>query len=161
MSPLAARDPNESDREVEAGQAGEVGPVLTQIDHVAIAVRDLADALDTYRDAFDVVVEHREVLADQEVEEAWLGVGDSYVKLMAPTDDGSPLAAFLEEHGEGLHHVGYRVDDVAVVLDHLVTLGYDALDPFPRRGTGGAQVAQVRDPHGTLIELVGSSSLGH
>lgn len=131
MSPLAARDPNESDREEEASQAGEVGPVLTRIDHVAIAVRDLADALDTYRDAFDVVVEHREVLADQGVEEARLRVGDSDIKLMAPTDNDSPLATFLEDRGEGLHHVGYRVEDVAVVLDHLVTLGYEAVDPFP------------------------------
>jgi len=154
MSPLAARDPNESDREVAAAQGGEVGPVLTEIDHVAVAVGDLAEALDTYREAFDVVVEHREIVDEEGVEEALLRVAESYVKLMAPTRDDSPMAMFLDEHGEGLHHVGYRVTDCRAVLEHLVALGYEAVDALPRRGARGTTVARVRDPHGTLVELV-------
>lgn len=154
MSPLAARDPNERDEEVQSTQAGEVGPVLVEVDHVGVAVRDLADALDTYRDAYDVVVEQREVDDDEGIEEALLRVGGQWVRLMAPLHDGTPLAAWLDTHGEGLHHVGYRVADCAATLDHLEAEGFEVLDPRPRPGLRGPAVARVRDRHGVLVELV-------
>ncbi|HYI60203.1 MAG TPA: VOC family protein [Acidimicrobiales bacterium] len=154
MSPLAARDPNERDEEVQSTQAGEVGPVLAEIDHVGVAVRDLATALDSYREAYDVLVEQREVDPEDGVEEALLRVGGRWVRLMAPHRDDSPLVAWLDEHGEGLHHVGYRVADCAATLAHLRAQGHEALDPFPRPGLRGPVVARVRDRHGTLVELV-------
>ncbi len=83
----------------------------TEIDHVAIAVRDLEAAIDYYREAFGAEVEHREVVESDGVEEALLKVADCYIQLLTPTRHDSPVAKYLEKRGEGLHHVGYRVDD--------------------------------------------------
>lgn len=154
MSPLAARDPNESEEERDAAQGGEVDGVLLGIAHVAIAVRDLPTALDVYREAYDAVVEHREVDDEDEVEEALLAAGGGWVRLLAPLHADAPLAAWIDEHGEGLHHVGYRVADCAAALAHLVAEGHEALDERPRPGIRGTTVARVRDPLGTLVELV-------
>jgi methylmalonyl-CoA/ethylmalonyl-CoA epimerase len=156
VSPLQARDPNESDEERAAAQAGEELPVLTEIDHIGIAVRDLPAALDTYREAFGAVVEDREELVDEGVEVALLKVAESYIQLLAPTHDDSELSAFLDERGEGIHHVGFRVDDVAAVLEVLVAQGHELIDEEPRPGSRGTQVAFVhpRSMHGTLILLV-------
>ena len=90
--------------------------LLTEIDHVAIAVRDLEAAIDYYQRAFGAEVEHREVVESDGVEEALLKVAESYIQLLTPIRDDSPVAKAIEKRGEGLHHVGYRVDDAAVAL---------------------------------------------
>jgi methylmalonyl-CoA epimerase len=156
VSPLQARDPNEDEDEREAAQAGEEVAVLTEIDHIGFAVRDLGAALDTYREAFDAVVEHREELVDEGVEVALLKVAESYIQLLAPLHDDSELAPFLDGRGEGLHHVGFRVDDVAAVLDVLAANGYELVDEDPRPGSRGTRIAFVhpRAMHGALICLV-------
>ena len=84
--------------------------MLTEIDHVAIAVRDLDAAIAWYRDALGAEVAHRETVERDGVEEALLAVAESYVQLISATRDDSPVAKFLDKRGEGLHHVGYRVD---------------------------------------------------
>ncbi|MST33722.1 methylmalonyl-CoA epimerase, partial [Acidimicrobiaceae bacterium USS-CC1] len=86
---------------------------LTELDHVAIAVRDLDAAVRWYEEAFGARVAHREVVDHDGVEEALLAVADSYVQLLTPTRPDSPVARFLDSRGEGLHHVGYRVEDCA------------------------------------------------
>lgn len=154
MSPLAARDPNEDDEAVESTQAGQLGPGLLGIDHVGIAVRDLPAALDAYREAYDAVVEHREVDDSEGVEEALLAAGDGWIRLMAPLHDHAPLADWLDEHGDGLHHVGYRVADCRATFDHLVAEGHEPVGDGPWAGPRGTTVARVRDPLGTLVELV-------
>ena len=90
--------------------------ILTEIDHVAIAVRDLEAAIDYYRSAFGAEVHHREIVESDGVEEALLKVADSYIQLTAATRPDSPIAKSIEKRGEGLHHVGYRVDDCAAAL---------------------------------------------
>ncbi len=85
--------------------------LLTEIDHVAIAVNDLDAAIDYSERAFGATVDHREIVERDGVEEALLKVADSYVQLMTPTRPDSPVAKSLEKRGEGLHHIGYRVDD--------------------------------------------------
>jgi len=153
---ITARNPNESERETEASQAGELGPVLTEIDHIAIAVHDLGEAIDSYREAFGATVDHREVVESDGVEEALLKVAESYVQLLSPTRDDSPVAKYLEKKGEGLHHIGYRVDDCAQVLEHLKNQGHRVIDELPRPGSRGTTVAFIHPKalHGTLIELV-------
>ena len=91
--------------------------MLTEIDHVAIAVNDLEAAIEYYRATFGCEVDHREVVETDGVEEALLKVADSYVQLLTPTRDDSPVAKYLANKGEGLHHIGYRVDDCAAALD--------------------------------------------
>ena len=130
--------------------------VLTEIDHVAIAVRDLEAAIDFYRDTFGCEVEHREVVERDGVEEALLKVADSYIQLLTPTRDDSPVAKYLATKGEGIHHVGYRVDDCAKALDSVKQHGYRVIDEQPRPGSRGTTVAFVhpKTAFGTLIELV-------
>ena len=90
--------------------------LLTEIDHVAIAVRDLEAAIDYYERAFGATVTHRELVEHDGVEEALLAVGHSYIQLTTATRDDSPVAKFMAKRGEGIHHVGYRVDDCDAAL---------------------------------------------
>jgi methylmalonyl-CoA/ethylmalonyl-CoA epimerase len=130
--------------------------LLTEIDHVAIAVTDLEAAIAWYEDVFGATVAHREVVESDGVEEALLAVADSYVQLLTPVRDDSPVAKYLEKRGEGLHHIGYRVDDCAVALDALRAQGARLIDEEPRPGSRGTTVAFVhpKGAFGTLIELV-------
>ncbi len=130
--------------------------LLTEIDHVAIAVRDLDAAVDYYRNALDAEVHHRELVEADGVEEVLLKVADSYIQLIAATRSDSPVAKFLAARGEGLHHVGYRVEDCAEALARMITAGATPIDATPRPGSRGTTVAFVhpRGSFGTLIELV-------
>ena len=129
---------------------------LTEIDHVAIAVHDLEQAIRWYADNFGATVAHREQVESDGVEEALLKVADSYIQLLTPTSDTSPVAKYLERHGEGLHHVGYRVEDCAAALEVLKGHGARVIDEKPRPGSRGTTVAFVhpKAAFGTLIELV-------
>jgi methylmalonyl-CoA epimerase len=134
--------------------------LLTEIDHVAIAVRDLEAAVAWYADVLGATVEHREVVASDGVEEALVRVADSYVQLLTPTRDDSPVAKFLATRGEGLHHVAYRVADCAVALEAVKASGARVVDQVPRPGSRGTTVAFVHPAasFGTLIELVQDNS---
>lgn len=130
--------------------------LLTEIDHVAIAVRDLEAAVDYHRRAFGATVEHRETVKRDGVEEALLAVADSYIQLISPTRTDSPVARFIERRGEGLHHVGYRVVDCAAALAAMVAAGATPIDREPRPGSRGTTIAFVhpKGSFGTLVELV-------
>jgi methylmalonyl-CoA epimerase len=130
--------------------------LLTEIDHVAIAVRDLEAAVEYYRATFGCEVEHREVVERDGVEEALLKVADSYVQLLTPVRDDSPVAKYLENRGEGLHHIGYRVADCAAALERVQAEGHRVIDEAPRPGSRGTTVAFIhpKTAFGTLIELV-------
>lgn len=130
--------------------------LLTEIDHVAIAVRDLDAAIDYYHRAFGATVEHREIVESDGVEEALLKVAESYVQLITPTRPDSPVAKAIEKRGEGLHHIGYRVDDAAMALASMVAAGATPIDKAPRPGSRGTTVAFIhpKGSFGTLIELV-------
>jgi methylmalonyl-CoA/ethylmalonyl-CoA epimerase len=131
-------------------------PLLTEIDHVAIAVFDLDAAIDYYADTFGATVAHRERVDTDGVEEALLKVADSYIQLLTPIRPDSPVAAYLEKRGEGLHHVGYRVKDCAEALESVKDHGGRVIDQVPRPGSRGTTVAFVhpKGALGTLIELV-------
>ena len=130
--------------------------LLTQIDHVAIAVNDLEAAIDYHTRAFGAEVCHREVVERDGVEEALVRIGESYLQLTTGTRPDSPISIFLEKRGEGIHHVGYRVDDCAEALAAIVAAGGRAIDETPRPGSRGTTVAFVhpKGSFGTLIELV-------
>ena len=130
--------------------------MLTEIDHVAIAVRDLEAAIDYYQRAFGATVDHREIVERDGVEEALLKVAESYIQLLTPTREDSPVAKAIEKRGEGLHHVGYRVADCAEALAAMVAAGATPIDRVPRPGSRGTTVAFIhpKGSLGTLIELV-------
>ncbi len=131
-------------------------PLLTELDHVGIAVDDLDAAVAYYADTFGAAVTHRERIDSDGVEEALLKVADGYIQLLTPTRDDSPVAAFLHKRGQGIHHVGYRVADCAVALQSVKDHGGQVIDQEPRPGSRGTTVAFVhpKGAFGTLIELV-------
>jgi methylmalonyl-CoA/ethylmalonyl-CoA epimerase len=131
-------------------------PMFTEIDHVAIAVNDLEAAVKYYEDVFGATVDHREVVESDGVEEALLKVAESYIQLLTPTRDDSPVAKYLANKGEGLHHIGYRVKDCGEALEAIKAAGGRVIDEAPRPGSRGTTVAFVHPKaiFGTLIELV-------
>jgi methylmalonyl-CoA epimerase len=136
---------------------GSVPPGLfTEIDHVAIAVADLDAAVAWYEEVFGAQVVHRETVESDGVEEALLAVDDSYIQLLTPTSETSAVAKFLAARGEGLHHVGLRVDDCAKALQAAHDAGVRTIDQVPRPGSRGTTVAFIhpKSAFGTLIELV-------
>jgi methylmalonyl-CoA/ethylmalonyl-CoA epimerase len=130
--------------------------LLTEIDHVAIAVTDLEAAIAYYSETFGATVAHRERIESDGVEEALIKVADSYIQLLTPVSDTSPVAKYLANKGEGIHHVGYRVADCGEALQAVRDAGGRVIDEAPRPGSRGTTVAFVhpKGAFGTLIELV-------
>jgi methylmalonyl-CoA/ethylmalonyl-CoA epimerase len=156
-------------REPYGATVGAVTIALTRIDHVGIAVLDLDAAVDHYSTTFGLVVVAMETNPEQGVREAMLslssvsvsspdvaGFAPSYVQLLSPLGDDTPVGKFLAKRGEGIHHVGYAVDDVAVAMESLTMQGIRVLDSRPRHGSLGASIAFVhpKDLNGALTELV-------
>ena len=126
---------------------------------MAIAVRDLDAAAEWYYRTFGAEIAHRERVDHDGVEEALIRVADSYVQILTPTRDDSPVARFLAKRGEGLHHVAYRVDDCAAALARATAAGATPIDTAPRPGSRGTTVAFLHPAtaFGALIELVQTS----
>ncbi len=129
---------------------------LLNLDHVGIAVSDLDAALAGYRDRYGVEPLYREVVEAQGVEEAMIPVGGSFVQLLQPLGDDTPVGRFLEKRGEGLHHVAFMVASIETALEHMREQGARLIDENARPGGRGARIAFVHpsDLGGTLIELV-------
>lgn len=129
---------------------------LLNLDHVGIAVRNLDQALDTYRARYRVEPLYRETVESQGVEEAMIPVGGSFVQLLQPLAGDTPVGRFLESRGEGLHHIAFVVSSIDDALDHLRKEGARLIDETARPGGRGTRIAFVHpaDLAGTLIELV-------
>jgi methylmalonyl-CoA/ethylmalonyl-CoA epimerase len=135
---------------------------LGRLDHVGIAVTDLAAARALYEGVLGLEVTHEEVIEDQGVHELLLRAGEAYVQLVAPLAPDSPVGRFLASRGEGVHHVGYAVADVAAAIADLRAKGLEVVDPAPRVGSGGTTIAFLhpKSMQGVLVELVEEGS-GH
>jgi len=133
-----------------------LGPVVTAIDHVGFAVRDLDAAIAFYGRTFGLPLVHREVNEEQGVEEAMVGIGDSCIQLLSARSAESAIGKFLERNGEGIQQVAFRVTDVDEASRRLREAGLRLLYDAPRRGTAGSRINFVhpRDAGGVLIELV-------
>lgn len=129
---------------------------LLNLDHVAIAVRDLDQAVADYGRRYGVSPMYREVVEEQGVEEAMLPVGGSFIQLIAALRPDTPVGRFLERRGEGLHHIAYAVVDIVAALAHLKSEGARLVDEVPRTGGRGTRIAFVHPKGGnqTLVELV-------
>jgi len=138
-----------------------ITPVLTRIDHVGIACRDLASAVAFYESTFGLIVASREENTEQGVREALLRVADapagaSYVQLLEPLGPDTPVGRFLARRGEGVHHIGYGVTDIEAALASIGAAGVRLIDARPRHGSMGASIAFLhpKDIGGVLTELV-------
>ena len=129
---------------------------LTDLDHVGIAVPDLDQAVATYERLLGVAPAHRERVEDQGVEEVLFAVGTSYIQLLGALGPDTPVGRSLERRGPGVHHVAYRVDDVAAALEHLRAEGARLVDETPRPGSRNTLIAFVHPASmgGVLVELV-------
>ncbi len=130
--------------------------MLTELDHVGIAVADLEEAVGHYRRTLGLEPVHRERVEDQGVEEVLFRVGTSYVQLLGALGPETPVGRFLASRGPGVHHVAYRVKDLSAALEHLRTEGVPLIDEAPRPGSRGTRIAFVhpKGMGGVLVELV-------
>jgi methylmalonyl-CoA/ethylmalonyl-CoA epimerase len=135
--------------------------LVTALDHVGIAVPDLDAAITWYHDNLGMIVLHEEVNADQGIREAMLSVrgapvGSAQVQLMAPIDESSAIAKFLDKRGPGLQQLAYRVSDLEVLSERLREQGIRLIYETPRQGTANSRINFIypKDAGGVLIELV-------
>jgi methylmalonyl-CoA/ethylmalonyl-CoA epimerase len=130
--------------------------VFSRIDHIGVAVEELEPALALYRDDFELLVAHREIVEEQGVEAVLLDVGENHVELLAPLNADTPVGRFLARQGPGLHHVAYQVTDIEATLEALRRAGLRLIDEQPRTGIRGSRVAFLhpRSSAGVLTEIV-------
>ena len=135
---------------------------IGRLDHVGIAVADLGAARALYEGVLGLEVTREEVIAEQGVHELLLRAGEAFVQLVAPLSPDSPVGKFLAKRGEGVHHVGYSVPDVAAALADLRAKGFEVIEPAPRIGSGGTTIAFLHPKAmgGVLVELV-EEGTGH
>jgi methylmalonyl-CoA epimerase len=134
--------------------------VFVRIDHIGVAVEQIEPALELYRDRFQLLEAHREVVSEQGVEAVLLDVGEGHVELLAPLGPQTPVGRFLAKKGPGLHHVAYQVTDIDATLAVLSEQGMALIDERPRIGIRGSRVAFMH-PAGTggvLTEIVEPSA---
>jgi methylmalonyl-CoA/ethylmalonyl-CoA epimerase len=139
--------------------------LFSKIDHVGIAVADLDEAIAFYRENFGVVSVHEETNEEQGVREAMLAVGDgaTRIQLLAPLNEQSTIAKFIDRNGPGVQQVAYTVDDIEAVSATLRGRGLRLLYDAPRRGTADSRVNFIhpKDAGGVLVELVQPAAESH
>ena len=130
--------------------------MLKDIDHIALAVPDLDQAMSLYRDCFGVDFYFRETNQEQGFEAAGFQLGEAHIELLAPTRDDSLIQRFLEKRGPGIHHIAYTVSELDKRLKALREKGLRTTTDEPTRGTGGTRIAFIhpKDLLGALVELV-------
>jgi methylmalonyl-CoA epimerase len=128
---------------------------IGRIHHVALIVRSIEDSLGLWRDALSLELETVMDIPSDHVRIAFLGVGESKIELVEPTDDTTGVARFLESKGEGFHHVCFEVPNLAETLLRLEIDGIELIDSAPRRGAEGpVAFLHPRSCHGVLVELI-------
>ena len=135
--------------------------LVTAIDHVGIAVPDLDAAIAWYHDTLGMILVHEEINAEQGVREAMLAVrgapaGSAQIQLMAPLDDTSTIAKFIDKRGPGIQQLACRVSDLDALSAQLRDGGVRLLYDAPRRGTANSRINFIhpKDAGGVLVELV-------
>ncbi|HEX8646676.1 MAG TPA: methylmalonyl-CoA epimerase [Thermoleophilaceae bacterium] len=127
-----------------------------RIDHIGVAVSDLDEAAELYRERFQMAEQHRETVEEQGVEAILFEVGEGHVELISPLSPDSGVGKFIAKNGPGLHHVAYACDDIDSALTAVSEAGLRLIDKKPRRGIRGSRVAFLhpKATGGVLTELV-------
>ncbi len=140
-----------SERSKPAARIRRIG----RIHHVAVVVRAIEQSLTFYRDSLGLELETITDVPDDRVRIAFLGVGESKIELVEPTDVTTGVARFLDAKGEGFHHVCFEVDNLAETLLRLEIDGLELIDTAPRRGAEGpVAFIHPRSANGVLVELI-------
>ena len=128
---------------------------IGRVHHVALIVRSIEESLGLWRDALSLELETVMDIPSDHVRIAFLGVGESKIELVEPTDDTTGVARFLESKGEGFHHVCFEVPNLAETLLRLEIDGIELIDSAPRKGAEGpVAFLHPRSCHGVLVELI-------
>lgn len=137
--------------------------MLTDIDHIGIAVVNLDEAVEHYRTTLGLAPFHSETIDSQGVNEVLFKAGTSFIQLLEATGPETPVGKFIARNGPGVHHVGYRVDNVAATLAHFKSEGVPLVDEVPRIGSMDNTIAFVHPKGfgGVLVELVQDTGLPH
>ena len=136
-------------------QDGQDSCTVRHLNHVGMAVRDIADTLAFYQEFFGVGTSEIEDVPDQGVKVALVRVGASQLEFIQPTDSNGAVARFIERHGEAVHHICFEVEDLQDKLDLLAARGVELVDTAPRQGISGRiAFLHPRSTRGVLIELV-------
>ncbi|MCU0452242.1 MAG: methylmalonyl-CoA epimerase [Bacteroidetes bacterium] len=127
----------------------------THIEHIGIAVKDLAAAIKFYEEVLGLKCYGIEEVADQKVKTAFFRVGGTKIELLESTAPDGPIRKFIEKKGEGVHHVAFAVDDLKDALDHAAAKGIQLIDAAPRQGAEGLNIAFLhpKSTMGVLTEL--------
>jgi methylmalonyl-CoA epimerase len=129
--------------------------MLKKIDHIAIAVSSIDDALKVFGDVFGLKAEHIEEIPDQKVKAATVRIGDTNIEFIEPTDPESGVAKFVEKKGEGIHHIAVEVADIDAELKALENRGVALIDKQARKGLAGKiAFLHPKSTKGVLMELV-------
>jgi methylmalonyl-CoA/ethylmalonyl-CoA epimerase len=129
--------------------------MLEKIDHIGIAVRSIDQAKPFFEKVLGLECEGEEVVESQKVKTAFFAVGEVHIELLEPTSDDSPIAKFLENKGEGIHHIAYKTDDIENQLTQAKEGGCRLIHETPITGAGGKQVAFLhpKSTYGVLMEF--------
>lgn len=129
--------------------------MLTKIDHIGIVVQSIDESLKTYCTQLGFTLLERRTVPEHLVEVAFLDAGNSALELLAPLDGASGTARFLQSRGEGVHHICFAVDDIAVALQDLRNQGMRLIDEQPRQGIHGlVAFVHPKATHGAMLELL-------
>lgn len=129
--------------------------MIERVDHIGIAVEDLAAAVAVYEGVLGLTVQGYETVEEQRVRVAKLTGGDDVIELLEPTGEDSPIGKFIAKRGPGIHHICLAVDDIEATLARFKEKGLRLIDETPKTGAGGARIAFVhpKSASGVLIEL--------
>jgi len=129
--------------------------MIRKIDHIGIAVNSLEEVRQLYKAIFDIDPHFEEIVSDQKVKVIGIKVGESNLEFLEATSPESPIAKFIENRGEGLHHIAISVNDVDQVLENMRKQGLELIDKEAKVGAEGKRVAFVhpKSMNGVLVEL--------
>lgn len=129
---------------------------MKKIEHLGIAVKDLAAANNTYAALLGVEHYKIETVESEGVETSFFKVGESKIELLAATHEDSPIAKFIAKRGEGIHHIAFEVEDIRAEMTRLKAEGFVLLNEEPKKGADNKLVAFLhpKSSHGVLVELV-------
>ncbi|HAE43855.1 MAG TPA: methylmalonyl-CoA epimerase [Clostridiales bacterium] len=129
--------------------------MVTKIDHIGVAVRNLEESLKFYQETLGLDLQGIEIVEEQKVKVAFLPIGDTEIELLESTDEAGPIAKYIANKGEGVQHIAYRVDDIEIAIADMLAKGVRMIDEKPRYGAGGAKIAfcHPKSTNGVLVEL--------
>lgn len=129
--------------------------MVVQVDHIGIAVSNLAESLKMYTEILGMTLHGTETVEEQKVKTAFLPLGETEIELLESTAPDGPIGKFIEAKGQGIQHIAFRVDDIEAALSELKAKGVRLIDEKPRYGAGGAKIAFLhpKATGGVLIEL--------